>query len=577
MSTSPYNAAGKLLNQILQQKKSIKTVAFSKSKLTCSKATYATVCNTIQNKSNIDAILNHNGGKLRKAIEMDKARNTGLVYVLLYELLFGPYGNIRGGGKLKRSIIKHEKALRETKNSVVKNSDIKSGSVTFPRYVRVNKLKATTEEIVKVLQKELGKGDNKKENSKDIYVDPHVPDLLVLSPKSSIAWHELDIVKEGKIILQDKSSCFSALALAHGSASSVEGDVIDACAAPGNKTSHVASLLYDQKKGSKSNKKCKVLGFDRSSARLTILKNRMSELAPLVGDDMATIRKSKFPVAICPTHQDFLKADPSDKMFKDVKSILLDPSCSGSGIVNQPDRLGESSKEKDNERIESLSNFQLLALKHAMSFPKVDRIVYSTCSVHQRENEDVVAAAMQEANEEIEDESNVWTLVAPVGLKDWKRRGIKNDDLTEDQSNCLIRVNGLDGDETNGFFVSYFERKKVVDANKGVKAKSLISIPKGVKGIYNGEFKVKLSTKKQDVKGKGGKKKDSKTLDENNTLSSEEVQKKETKASEAKNNKVIPKKAAKKLAWKRKQMQQKLERLKKQNAVKSSKNDKETA
>ena len=586
MSTSPYHAAGKLMNQILIQKKSIKTVAFSKSKLTCNKSTYATVCNTVQNKSNIDMILNQNGGKLRKAIEMDKARIPGMVYVLLYELLFGPYGNIRGGGKLKRMIMKHEKSLRMSKEELVKNgcsSDSKNGRriPVFPRYVRVNKLKATTEEIVKVLKDELekrnkNKGANADEASRCIYADPHVPDLIILSPKSTLPWHELDIVKEGKVVLQDKSSCFSALALAHGHHGDTvsEGDFIDACAAPGNKTSHLAALIYDQQQTkplkSKNSKKTKVFAFDRSSARLSILKSRMSELTPLVTEESnptsgKVSQKGNFPVEICPTHQDFLKADPNEKMFRNVKSILLDPSCSGSGIVNSPDRVADLNGGDNSNRIESLSNFQLVALKHAMTFPNVDRIVYSTCSVHQRENEDVVAAAMKETNEETEDEEKKWRLVLPRALMKWRRRGLKVKDLTEDESNCLIRVNGLDGDETNGFFVSYFERVGFKgDTDAEGPDSSLINVVDGVKTVYNGEFRPAAGTEKASSPSR-------KPKDEVGTKEISSIP--ETSGTKnSKDTKQIPKKAAKRLEWKRKQKEKKLERIRKQKAAKSEQN-----
>ena len=50
---------------------------------------------------------------------MDKARKefAGLrdnefLYVWLYELLLGPYKGIRGGGGVKRVIMKHEKVSR---------------------------------------------------------------------------------------------------------------------------------------------------------------------------------------------------------------------------------------------------------------------------------------------------------------------------------------------------------------------------------------------------------------------------------------------------------------------------------
>ena len=352
-----------------------------------------------------------------------------------------------------------------------------------------------------------------------------------------------------------------------------DGDFIDATAAPGNKTLHLASLVYDKMmktmvrggKAAKNQKNVKVYAFDRSSTRISILKERLSNLAPSVSlhdDEKSNKKKQKnnFPIDICPRHEDFLKVDPKDKKYKNVRNILLDPSCSGSGIVNSADRIADAKDSKTEEkRVESLSNFQLVALKHAMSFPQCFRIVYSTCSVNQRENEDVVAAALHETNELIDDEDMKWELVSPIALKHWKRRGFKVDNLTNEQSECLLRVNGMDGDDTNGFFVSYFERKK---ARRGQQSKSFNLIDNtitGVKGTYDGEFANKnnnetnTNLKKDDEEDKGVKEK-------------EALVDKKSKALRGETKKPLPKKAAKKMLWKQKQKELKLARLKKKKS-----------
>jgi putative methyltransferase len=125
-------------------------------------------------------------------------------------------------------------------------------------------------------------------------------------------------------------------------------------------------------------------------------------------------------------HLDFLKTDPSN--YPSVRSILLDPSCSGSGIFTSPD--GHAGEVNDPSCMESLSNFQLVALKHGMSFPQVKRIVYWMCSLHEQENEGVVVQALQ-VNPD-------WQLVAPACLKHWKRQGRRVAGLTKKQAQCLI-------------------------------------------------------------------------------------------------------------------------------------------
>ena len=185
-------------------------------------------------------------------------------------------------------------------------------------------------------------------------------------------------------------------------------------------------------------------GLDGDGKRHTILQERMNQLVP-------SISEGSNKVAVEPIHGDFLRSDPSDPKFANVKAIMLDPSCSGSGIVNSPDRWMEETStngdnKKDEKRIQSLSNFQLVALKHSMQFPNVDRIVYSTCSVHDEENEMVVSKALSEI-EKPDNESEEWVLLPPVCLQHWKRRGKEGiGGLNKEQADCLVRCDGLDGD-----------------------------------------------------------------------------------------------------------------------------------
>jgi len=81
-------------------------------------------------------------------------------------------------------------------------------------------------------------------HSKGFAKDDHIPDLLLFPPQTS--FHDDPSYKSGKIILQDKASCFPAVVLAPPARD--DSVVIDATAAPGNKTSHLSALMQNKGK-----------------------------------------------------------------------------------------------------------------------------------------------------------------------------------------------------------------------------------------------------------------------------------------------------------------------------------------
>ncbi|RCH90660.1 hypothetical protein CU097_000379, partial [Rhizopus azygosporus] len=147
--------------------------------------------------------------------------------------------------------------------------------------------------------------------------------------------------------------------------------------------------------------------------------------------------KQDVKVNITPIHGSFLEADPNDPQYSQVEYLLLDPSCSGSGIISRLDHLvddedeNEGSSDKNGstqeERLKNLSEFQISVIEHALKFPNAKRVVYSTCSVHAEENEHVVKTVLKN-NPEFELASR------DTVLPTWHRRGMpKEMDGDEDK------------------------------------------------------------------------------------------------------------------------------------------------
>lgn len=81
-------------------------------------------------------------------------------------------------------------------------------------------------------------------SSSNFLQDAHVPELILFSPKK--AFHDDAAYKTGKLILQDKASCFPPLVL--NPPASNKATVIDATAAPGNKTTYLSALMGNKGK-----------------------------------------------------------------------------------------------------------------------------------------------------------------------------------------------------------------------------------------------------------------------------------------------------------------------------------------
>src|SRR5271154_7024552 len=111
----------------------------------------------------------------------------------------------------------------------------------MPRWVRVNTLKMTFDDFAKRLQSmSLVSVDGVqalKDNPNGYLVDKNVKNLLALHPTYPVMTKFSTEYTSGTIILQDKASCIPADLLDVKLGSSV----LDACAAPGNKTTQLSA------------------------------------------------------------------------------------------------------------------------------------------------------------------------------------------------------------------------------------------------------------------------------------------------------------------------------------------------
>lgn len=191
------------------------------------------------------------------------------------------------------------------------------------------------------------------------------------------------------------------------------------CAAPGNKTTQLAALMKN---------KGKIYAVDHNV-------DRYKHLCEVIHHKSAK--------CIEPIKRDALTLN--DRELPKVEYILVDPSCSGSGIMNRMEKT-----EKDPDRLYKLAGLQIKLLCHAMkNFPDAKKIVYSTCSLFAEENEEVVEVALER--------NPYFKLVDPrtiLGENGWNNFG--SDKYKNIGNNCIYSL--PEKDLTNGFFVAVFEK-----------------------------------------------------------------------------------------------------------------------
>lgn len=303
--------------------------------------------------------------------------NERLGSIIAYDVLIGRLKSKEWFSKLKKQL--GDRIFKEIENYV---------------YIRINTLVAT-------------KDDFKNYN----LIETCVPNVFrIVDPEKAgtdikkISDFYLDKSLEGKYKIQNLSSCLPAFVLNPEENSTV----IDATAAPGNKTTHLCSIM---------NNTGRIYAFEKDKNRSKLLESQV------IAYNATNV------VVKC---ADFLTIDPFE--YK-ADYILLDPSCSGSGI--------HLNYKKDQDRVNALHNFQEMMLNHAFNFnPK--KIVYSVCSVHAEEGEEVVKAVLKNNSDyELETIGNFW-----------EERGLEGYDFKDKVIRSSGKENGL-----NGFFVALFKKK----------------------------------------------------------------------------------------------------------------------
>jgi 16S rRNA (cytosine967-C5)-methyltransferase len=175
-----------------------------------------------------------------------------------------------------------------------------------------------------------------------------------------------ELFQNGWLTIQDESSMLVAQAM------QIEPGqrVLDACAAPGGKTTHIAALLNDE--GS-------VTALDIHDHKLKLVRENAERLR--VSDTVVTKKMDA---------REATENFPSESFDR----ILVDAPCSGLGLMR---RKPDIKYQKQPQDFVQLPNIQLEILKNCAPTLKSGGIlVYSTCTTAKEENQQVVNEFLNE-------------------------------------------------------------------------------------------------------------------------------------------------------------------------------------
>ena len=171
--------------------------------------------------------------------------------------------------------------------------------------------------------------------------------------------------KNGLISIQDESS----MLVAHAVSPSDEDMVLDSCAAPGGKTTHMGERMANHGR---------IIALDLHAHKTKLIEEQAMRLGL---SNIETRQMDARKIRECFEPQTFDK-------------ILVDAPCSGLGVLKRKPDAKYTKTEAD---LHSLSAIQLNILEKVSSLVKTGgTITYSTCTVGKEENEAIIDAFLEQ-------------------------------------------------------------------------------------------------------------------------------------------------------------------------------------
>ena len=221
--------------------------------------------------------------------------------------------------------------------------------------IRVNTLKISHDEFIdKLIEREIQ------------YEETEIENFINIKNVKNIG--QLDLFKEGIFTVQDIGAGKIGLVLNPKS----NDIVLDACSAPGGKTTHLAELMNNQGE---------IIACDIHEHRIRLVNDNADRLG------ISIIKTQMHDASV-------LKEEYIQKFDK----ILLDVPCLGFGVMKRKPDIKWQRKKED---IEEITKIQFEILNTCSKYLKTEgELVYSTCSILKNENEDIINKWLNTVNVE---------------------------------------------------------------------------------------------------------------------------------------------------------------------------------
>ena len=269
--------------------------------------------------------------------------------------------------------------------------------------IRLNKLKITKEELKEKLSQ-----------NNIQYKDGILDDFLIISKVKNI--ENLNLFKQGLFTIEDEGAGLIPLVLDVKE----KQKVLDACSAPGGKTTYMAEIMKD---------KGEIIACDVYEHRLKLVNDTARRLG-------INIIKTELNDA----------TKYNEKYNEKFDKILLDVPCLGIGVLKRKPDIKWKRKKEDIEKINAI---QYKILENCSKYlKKGGSIVYSTCSILKEENIDVIQRFLN---------NNKKFKLEKINLKEiefnTKKSFFKHDEHYENDVNKGGYLQIYQNEKSDGFFI----------------------------------------------------------------------------------------------------------------------------